>query len=114
MVTVWQLTREAFREVCGDFTGASAEQQAERAKLDWAANKYELVADIIGESNLDRAYSLTNTVDRPWWQHASVTPRFFGHEVGVGCRSTSTGDMIQTDDGYYVVCTLGFHKVELE
>jgi hypothetical protein len=64
--------------------------------------------------DLEDAYHLTNTIDRPWWENPGVTPAF----EGSGTRSTSAGDMIAVDDDptlaheTYEVSGLGWTAME--
>ena len=83
-----------------------------QAQDDWSIGNYELVADLLEATDLEEAYRLTQTINRPWWQDARVTPRFIGHSCSGGCRSTSIGDLLVTDDGSaHVVCAVGFAPV---
>jgi hypothetical protein len=77
----------------------------------WDPANYTMVAIIAPDANgepvsLDRAYFLTNHLDRSWWENAGVT------RVGPECRSTSVGDVIYRDGIAYQVASLGFDRIE--
>jgi predicted RNA-binding Zn-ribbon protein involved in translation (DUF1610 family) len=83
------------------------------AKQHWKNGHYRLVAGIHADSEglggdddcikwLEIAYERTNTIDSYWWENPSVTPYFKDHSVG--CRSTSTGDIVKLPDGRKFVC----------
>tara|TARA_R110000803_G_scaffold51919_6_gene107050 strand:- start:152 stop:439 length:288 start_codon:yes stop_codon:yes gene_type:complete len=57
---------------------------------------------------LNEAYSLTQTVNRCWWQNDGVMSLFSGD----GCPSTSVGDIIATPSAFYQVEPVGFAKIE--
>lgn len=100
--------------------------------VDFPAN-YVHVADV-KTNDLDKAFELTNSVDRVWWQNKGVKPDWAGarewalrdadivekeyrqpstaaairRRAGKGFRSTSVGDVLQKGDAYYVVAPFGF------
>ena len=110
MISVWQLSRPALNVAWRLLAPAAS---AAQAKDDWSIGNYELVADLLETTDLEEAYHLTQTIKRPWWQNARVTPRFAGHSCSGGCRSTSVGDLLIDKDGAHVVCAVGFAPVEL-
>lgn len=82
----------------------------------WCAGGYDMVAVVTCHAEsisdaLERAYVLTSTIDRPWWQNDNVQLMFDAE----GCRSTSVGDVIwvtQIDDRnelhQFMVDSVGF------
>jgi len=73
-------------------------------------DEFTLVAEINSPRNnpfdaLDDAYFLTNSIDKPWWEHKSV------HAVVDRARSTSVGDVIIVDKIPYKVTMVGFEKI---
>jgi|PlaIllAssembly_1097288.scaffolds.fasta_scaffold2102940_1 hypothetical protein len=74
-----------------------------------AINKSRIVA-VCSTDNFDKAYELTNSIDRPWTENKSVMV-IGGHEH----RSTSVGDFMRifaTGENYYMVAPTGFKKIE--
>jgi hypothetical protein len=77
---------------------------------------YHKVAEV-SASCLDEVFQLTNNIDSSWVENEGVTP--FGlTPLGVagslarGHRSTSVGDIIETQDGrLFVVESLGFREL---
>ena len=64
--------------------------------------------------DLEVAYERTNTIHTSWWENTGV--RFLGSpEYGMeGCRSTSVGDVLETQDGkFHIVASVGFRNVEV-
>lgn len=58
-------------------------------------NQTRVYAGFVETSSLESAYLLSQNHAEPW---NSYNP----------CRSTSIGDVIQDDKGFYMVCNLGF------
>jgi hypothetical protein len=57
---------------------------------------------LVGEieaSNLDDAYFKTQNWETPW-------------NMATPCRSTSVGDVIESDEGFYMVCGMGFKLLD--
>lgn len=70
-------------------------------------DEYSLVATVDSE-NLDKVFTLTNTIDHPWWNNEGVTKEF----VGEGCRSTSVGDVVIREDGTKYICeSIGWSEI---
>jgi hypothetical protein len=117
MLTVYHLNRDLGQgsEFAREAPFLVAEHLANAAAVKWRAGCYRLVADILGVDDLADGWRLTNTIDRPWWQNAEVTPRFKpGPEVGGRCRSSMVGDVIMNDDGeLFVVCGVGFRPLPM-
>lgn len=59
-------------------------------------------------ADAEHAYLLTNTIDGPWWTNPGV--RFLGSpEHGMkGCRSTSVGDVLDSEGAKAIVSVMGF------
>ena len=68
-------------------------------------DRYRLVATVRTDQ-LDEAFRKTNTVERDWWTNPGVTP-----VVWVPLRSTSVGDVIVTDGGPHLCCSVGWKKI---
>lgn len=66
------------------------------------AGEFTLVATVAA-TDLERAYMLTNHIDRPWWENEGVVK-----EVEEDVRSSSMGDMFILDGRAYGVDTFGF------
>lgn len=54
---------------------------------------------MVDTSSLDQAFTLTNTIDRRWWENpaplvAAIVPS----------RSTSVGDVLKDEQGRYWLC----------
>jgi len=65
---------------------------------------YKLVALVDSES-FEHAFEKTNTISCSWWKNPEVTPQFDGS----GCRSTSVGDVMEAEDGtFLLVANIGF------
>lgn len=65
-------------------------------EVDVQPRKY---AGFVEATSLDYAYYLSQNFDEPW---NPTNP----------CRSTSVGDVIQSDDGFFMVCSFGFKQVD--
>jgi hypothetical protein len=64
-------------------------------------------------NNLEEAFQRTNTIYHNWWEDEV---EFLGSpQHGMeGCRSTSVGDVLQTEDGtYYTVAFVGFRPIKI-
>ena len=68
---------------------------------------FKLVAFAITD-DLERAYFLTNHIDKAWTENFSVVPIAGPH------RSTSVGDVVVTSEGVHEVAAFGFDKLEHE
>ena len=66
---------------------------------------FKLVAFAITD-DLERAYFLTNHIDKAWTENFSVVPIAGPH------RSTSGGDVVVTSEGVHEVAVFGFDKLE--
>lgn len=83
---------------------------AEFAKA-WRDGKYRLVAtlpdypDLTTEQALERAFELTNHIDRSWTENHEVAPVPGAH------RSTSTGDMVVRDGQGFACSSFGWMRV---
>jgi hypothetical protein len=83
---------------------------------DWreGTGNYQHVADVATDDR-DRAYRLTNSVDGAWYEAEAepadvrVRPRF----AGMGCRSTSVGDVLVCPDGVFAVARSGWERLSL-
>ena len=69
-------------------------------------NKFEEVeeqpreyAGLVYANSLEECFTLAQNLDKVW---NPVMP----------CRSTSVGDVIQADDGFYMVCGTGFKLLD--
>lgn len=64
-------------------------------------NGFELVAELVIDSyeigNLEKVFELTNTIEHPWWNNKEV-------KVHRKTRSTSVGDVVQTEEGRFYLC----------
>jgi hypothetical protein len=73
---------------------------------------YETVAELddLGVDDMDRAYELTNHIDKPWWDNAGV--KLVGEPKQ---RSTSVGDLIYVDGGKrtFFVDSFGFTEIRV-
>ena len=68
---------------------------------------YQAVAEVETE-NIDDVFQLTNTIEHSWWLNPGVLHLF----DGLGCRSTSVGDLIEDASGkFHRVDTAGFTEV---
>jgi hypothetical protein len=60
----------------------------------------------VDTDDLEEAFTLTNSIDRPWWEN-----------LGVRClrsdRSTSVWDLLETRAGLYRVASCGFERVSV-
>jgi hypothetical protein len=63
-------------------------------------------------ASIEDAFTLTNTVEKPWWENENVNVKFGGD----ACRSTSVGDVIVDLDTneHYVVQMFGFLKADAD
>lgn len=68
--------------------------------------KYALVAEVQTE-DLEVAFEKTNTIHQYWWLNKGVTKTF----PGMGCRSTSVGDMAILDGVTYICESAGWEVV---
>lgn len=57
-------------------------------------------AGYVEADGLEQAYQLSQNGDQPW---NPTNP----------CRSTSVGDIIQSDDAFHMVCGVGFRTLEI-
>jgi len=65
--------------------------------------------DLTETENLDRAFRLTNHIDRPWWENPDVTA---AGPVPLKHRSTSVGDVLGLPNGkFYRVAALGWEEI---
>lgn len=100
------------------------------ADVDFPAN-YVHVADVKTD-DLEKAFELTNTIDRFWWENRGVHPNWKGarewalriasqygdrqtretarRHAGEGFRSTSVGDVLEKNGVYYFVGRIGFER----
>ena len=79
---------------------------------------YERVAEVdVPDARYERAYELTNTIEKVWWENEGVQPDFdspaFVEIKGVkGARSTSVGDVLVLSDGRVLRCaSFGWDEV---
>jgi len=78
---------------------------------------YQCVAKV-ETTDHDKAYELTNTIYRPWWQNPEVYTKAGQPGYPKGYRSTSVGDMFVSAAGAtrgqrYVVMDVGFEPVNV-
>jgi hypothetical protein len=66
--------------------------------------KLTLVARV-DTNELDDAYRLTNHIDSDWQENPGVEAV---GDAGKGARSTSVGDVLEMNDGYWMVASFGF------
>jgi hypothetical protein len=59
------------------------------------------------DDKLEKAYMLTNTIDKPWWDNEGVTKLVEG-----GCRSTSVGDYVVVGATKYLCDHVGWTDEE--
>ena len=55
----------------------------------------------------DKAFMLTNSIDKAWWENEEVTPMF----PNDGCRSTSVGDQVLVGNTKYECAPFGWELV---
>ena len=114
MLTVYHLKRDGQgADLAREAPFLVVDELVNAVAIHFVAGCYRPVADILGVKDLEDGWRLTNTIERPWWQNAEVTPRFKpGPEVGGRCRSSMVGDVILNDDGeWFVVCGAGFRPL---
>ncbi len=82
-------------------------------------SEYHHVADVdLPDESYERAFELTNTIERLWWENVGVTPNFespafFEVEGKLGTRSTSVGDVLVLADGTVLRCAAcGWDPIE--
>ena len=103
-----------------DFTQSLRASQIKSITVRDLIEKYHHVATV-DTSNLETAYTLTNSIDRWWGENDGL--KFHGsHEHGMaGCRSTSVGDIAvvgtEQADGStkyetFLVAMCGFTKIQ--
>lgn len=103
-IKVYHIEDEAFFNV-PQF--ATRERLEIFARQKWPGS-YTLVAAVEARS-LDDAFRLTNTIDNHWTKNPGVVV-----EGDCSKRSTSVGDVLQTDDGgLWAVASVGFAKLEV-
>ena len=85
---------------------ALAEIFSDEAKWRDLGLSFELVAQVEGD-DLERAYSMTNHVDRDWSENPDVQVM-----TGERRRSTSVGDLVMRDGVTFVVDKFGFSEVQ--
>lgn len=66
---------------------------------------FKLVA-IVEAEQVEATYQLTNHIDRQWQDNDGVTYAAEGPQ-----RSTSVGDVVESEAGFYVVAPVGFRQV---
>ncbi len=105
-VTVRQLNDEDFRRMNDTF---GSENQIELAKEVLKRNDYIRVADMVLGGSLqdirNEAYELTNSIYDVWYSNKDIQ---VAEQASKGCRSTSTGDIIQVAGESYMVASIGF------
>lgn len=70
-------------------------------------NDLVLVAEV-NTCDLEAAFERTNNIDESWAENPDVT--FFG-DIEQGCRSTSTGDVMELNGERFVVEMAGYTKI---
>lgn len=87
----------------------------------WVEGAYRWVATINHTDSLDDAFRLTNHINEAWNTDPERTGMIMlsdpkAHDEGrLGVRSTSVGDIIETDDGeLFLVAGFGFEKLPLK
>jgi hypothetical protein len=63
-------------------------------------NQLREYAGFVEANSLKEAYVLSQNQDENW-------------NITNPCRSTSVGDVIQADDGFYMVCGTGFQLLDI-
>jgi hypothetical protein len=58
------------------------------------------------ESNLDLAFRLTNTISQSWLKNPEIKSQL------TACRSTSVGDVFETEGKFFLVQNVGFQQIE--
>ena len=77
----------------------------------------EIALDVHQDSMLNIAYTVTNSLEYPWYGKANKLDRMFGaNNVTVqpfvnSCRSTSVGDVIEIDGKFFWVAAIGFQPI---
>lgn len=56
-------------------------------------------AGFVQANSLEEAFSMSQNIDYDW-------------NFAFPCRSTTVGDVIQSDDGFYMVCGIGFQLLD--
>jgi hypothetical protein len=100
----------------------SHELQFPFGKLEgWDPYSYQKVADIdIPDDEYDKAFKLTNNIDRAWIHNDNVTPATENMRSLRGFRSTSVGDIVILSTGKMLQCSpdgwnlIGFMAVPVE
>lgn len=62
-------------------------------------NQPRQYAGFVNATSLEQAFALSQNIEENW---NPTNP----------CRSTSVGDVIQDDNDFYMVCGIGFQKLE--
>lgn len=68
---------------------------------------YSLVAEV-NTDDFGVAFRLTNLRHHPWHENDGVTPKF----EGLGCRSTSVGDIFEMDGKKFLIRPVGFLEIK--
>ena len=63
-------------------------------------NQPRILVGQIEASSIDDAYFKTQNWNEPW-------------NMATPCRSTSVGDVIESDEGFYMVCGIGFKLLDV-
>ena len=75
------------------------------------AGAFRTVA-ILDADNLDEAFARTNSIDRPWTENEAAALADAVKAAG-GCRSTSVGDILETETAAFMVDPVGFTKLHV-
>lgn len=71
-------------------------------KFEEIENQQRIYVGFVKANSIEEAYMLSqNQGDGDIWN--AVNP----------CRSTSVGDVIQSDEGFYMVCSIGFKLLDV-
>lgn len=72
--------------------------------------EYQCVAKV-DTDDMDVAFELTNNLSTPWIYNNGVDAK--PCKAGQGIRSTSVGDILETEDGVFIVAGHGFDKLDV-
>lgn len=92
-----------------------SEEKLLEIKTNWETGRYKkvLVRDVAPPKNvielLERAFGYTNSIDELWTKNFEDKDLPDGPEQ----RSTSTSDIIQVGDKYYICMMCGWEKVKV-
>lgn len=77
----------------------------------------EIALDVHRDAMLNIAYTVTNSLEYPWYSKKNKLDRMFGannvtvQPLVTRCRSTSVGDVIESDGKFFWVAAIGFQPI---